>query len=415
MKYLLPLLILLLSACSEDDSPNSQTPDMEVDAPSDAFSDMGQDAEDLDDAGVDAEPDLIEVERTIFERGNHQVGFTKYTVTYDAVGEEGRTFSLKVWYPTLDKEGRSSRYAGLFNRPEVFLDAAPYVPGPAPVLVFSHGNSSFAEQSYFMTEYFASHGWMVVAPDHTGNTFRDTQGGISFESGAFRPQDITATLDFIYNLPQDDLFSGAFSDDVVLTGHSFGGYTTLASAGASFDVDNAVEFCAEPGAPSACQILSTPEIVEKLRDGFLDERVNVAIPQTPGGYLLYQEGIGDIEIPTLLMTAARDATLPDAAEGAPIWAALGPRSMRLDMLNAGHFSYSNMCVVLGFVPEVQNDGCDSSFIEPELGFQIMNAYAMAFARLHLFNDAENLDLLNGTDNRWSEHIDLDFKAEALAP
>lgn len=413
MKYLPLLLLALIGACAEDDSPKPDSSDMDIDSPTPVVDTGDDQSEDLTDAGADAEPDLPEVERTIFEQGPYRIGYTKYSVTYDAVGEPGRTFSLKMWYPTLDEEGRKSRYANLFNREEAFLDAAPYVPGPAPVLIFSHGNSSFAEQSYFMTEYFASHGWIVVAPDHTGNTVRDTEGAISFESGAFRPQDITATLDFIFGLPQDHLFAGAFSADVVLTGHSFGGYTTLANAGASFDVDNAVAFCSEPGAPSACQILSSDEIIEKLREGFHDDRVKVAIPQTPGGFLLYQDGIGDIEIPTLLMTAARDATLPDSEEGAPIWAALGPRSMRMDMLNAGHFSYSNMCVVLGFVPEVQNDGCNDTFIEPELGFQIMNAYAMAFSRFHLFGDQEYRELLDGTDARWAEHIELDFKANAL--
>lgn len=412
MKYFLLVLVFLV-ACSDDNpannanNSNNDLPDVGLDAPEDVLvPDVEQDVSDDQDMPV------VLPERTIFEQGPLQVAYRRISVNYDAVGWPDRTIPVVIWYPTLDKEGRTSRYANLLNRPEVFRDAAPYVPEPAPVLVFSHGNSSFAEQSYFMTEYFASHGWIVVAPDHTGNTFRDTQGGISFEAGGYRPQDISAALDHIYSLPAEDPLAGKFSDNIVLTGHSFGGYTTLANAGATFDVDNAEALCAEPNAPRACDILSSEDVTAKLREGFLDPRIKVAIPQTPGGYILFQEGIGEIDIPVLLMTAARDATLPDEEEGAPIWAALGPRSMRMDMPNAGHFSYSNMCTVLGFVPEVQNDGCGETFIAPELGFQIMNAFAMAYSRYHLFADDTHLDLLNGSDTRFEEHVDLDFKAQA---
>lgn len=408
------LALLFFGACGDDSTTTPPDPaDMAVDQAPDAEPDLGFDA-DTDGADLPEEMgEFVPEERTIFEQGPYRIGYKIYTTVYDAVGQSEREIPIKVWYPSIDEEGEAPRYARILLRKEVMLDAEPYLLEEAPVLVFSHGNSSFSEQSYFMSEYFASHGWIVIAPDHTGNTFRDTQGGISFESGAWRPQDITAMLDYFEGL-DDDPIASKMSDDIVMTGHSFGGFTTLANAGSGFDVDGALEVCEAPGAPSACQILSSEDVVNKLREGFLDSRIKVAIPQTPGGFLLFQEGISEIDIPTLLMTAAMDNTLPDEEEGAPIWEALGPKSMRLDLVAGGHFTYSNMCTVLPFIPEVQNDGCGEEFIDVEVAFEIINAYSMAFARFHLFGDQKHLDLLNGEDARWAEHLTLDYKSEALA-
>ena len=112
-----------------------------------------------------------------------------------------------------------------------------------PVMVFSHGNSSLAEQSYYLTEYFASHGWVVIAPNHTHNTVSDSPGAINYHSALTRPQDITAVLDWLDAVPQDHFLHGRTTDQIVLSGHSFGGYTTLASAGATFAVDSLIERC----------------------------------------------------------------------------------------------------------------------------------------------------------------------------
>ena len=46
----------------------------------------------------------------------------------------------------------------------------PPLPGPHPLIVFSHGNSGFRRQSTFLTTHLASRGFVVAAPDHTGNT-----------------------------------------------------------------------------------------------------------------------------------------------------------------------------------------------------------------------------------------------------
>ena len=48
--------------------------------------------------------------------------------------------------------------------------------GPFPVVLFSHGNGGIRFQSFFFAAHLASHGYVVVSPDHHGNTFVDTPG-----------------------------------------------------------------------------------------------------------------------------------------------------------------------------------------------------------------------------------------------
>ncbi len=403
-------LVLALASCGSDDNTTTNN---QVDLGNDAGADITLEA----DAGTDAQSDvdaaIAEVlppqPWSVKEPGFYRVGYRSgFEVTYDAVGEPGRTFEFVVWYPTLDKDGLAAKYYNVFRRPGVQRDASLAITEPAPVLIFSHGNSSFAEQSYYMTEFFASHGFIVVALNHTGNTFKDTQGGIDLTSGAFRPQDVTALLDRLEDWPADDVLKPVISDQIVLSGHSFGGYTTLASAGSGFDVDYAENYCATT-TDDFCEILAADGVSDLFRGGLTDPRVKVAIPQTPGGFLVFQDKLSEIKIPTMLMTSLLDQTLPAVEEGDPIWNAMEGPHMRVDLLRGGHFTYSNMCELFGAA--VLDDGCSDQFVPFLMASQIIDAYSLAFARKHLLGDATNDALLDGTDQPWPTEVGLDWKTQ----
>ena len=180
--------MLLVVGCGEDTSdPRNVQDSGSQDSGTvvmDAGADSGADAQvDAADEGLPDQP------WSVTEPGYYRVGYRSgFEVTYDAVGEPGRTFNFVAWYPTLDTEGAISRYYNLFNRPEVLKNASVALTEPAPILIFSHGNSSFAEQSYSMTEFFASHGCIVFALNHTGNTFKTLRGGSTSHQGRFGPK-----------------------------------------------------------------------------------------------------------------------------------------------------------------------------------------------------------------------------------
>lgn len=403
--FALFLAFTLTAACGEDQDATS-APDRSPDAGADAQVDP-PDAD--SDAGQDPASTLPERPWAVDAPGYYKVGFTEREVTYQARGQdEPRTLRLAIWYPTfVDDEGPYAEYFGLFRRQAVRADVPVAVDEPMPLLVFSHGNAALAEQSYFMSENFASHGWIVASPDHTGNTFQDTGGAINLEAAVFRPQDLSAVIDDMLALPAPHQLSGLIDgDSIAVSGHSFGAVTTLAIAGANFALDDVIAGCElDEVDPDICAMFDNPDYVEVFRDGFYDDRVDVAIPQAPGGYVAFQDGLADIEIPTLLFTGGMDRTLPPRQEGDPIWAAMtGPQHLRVDLPMAGHFTFSNMCDWFRTIDQVANDGCNDEFIEPALAYDIINAYSLAWSRHHIFGDPTVEALVSGDEVPWSDVV-----------
>ena len=74
-------------------------------------------------------------------------------------------------------------------------------PDGYPVHVYSHGNMGFGGASPFLMRHFASHGWVVVAPDHTGNTFTDHDNSLMPELVFRRPKDIADSVDWLFEFP----------------------------------------------------------------------------------------------------------------------------------------------------------------------------------------------------------------------
>ena len=372
------------------------------------------DAGDSSDAGPDADAnadggdtDAADPRVPIPEAGPYNVGYMEFEVTYqgrqDGTDEE-RELNVSVWYPTNAEEGSNARYLDGALSQEEFSDmkaydeAEPADIGEMPLLVFSHGNGGIAEQNFFMTELWATRGWVIVSPDHTGNTIK-SGASINLEAAIYRPQDITAVLDHVYSLPDEHPLSGRVSEEkVAMSGHSFGGYTTLASSGASYAVDDLRSQC-DSGTINEdyCKVFDKGMRPKMFKEGFYDDRIKVAIPQTPAGALIFQEGLADIQIPTMLMTGGQDQTLPNAEEGDPIWQMMkGSEHRRLNLPRGGHFTFSNMCDLFGTIEQVKNDGCGENFVETQKAYDIINTYSLAFVRYHLFDDMTAKEIIDGS-------------------
>ncbi len=405
-------LCLPLFACGDDPAAGSgdtaQTTDAgDVSDPdgADLTDDAAPDPDDTADSPDSADSADTTTVRDWSAPGPYRVGFRTSSVTYDPTdGSAARTLRLVAWYPTTATTGDAVAYQGILPAPGVLGNAPPADIGPRPMLVFSHGNTSFAEQSIFLTEFFASHGYLVVAPDHTGNTF-----GSGGSVGIFhwRPDDLRGVLDYVEALstetsPTSDPFAplaAMVSDKIVVAGHSFGGYTALAAAGGQWDVDLLLAYCTSNSLPlNGCAAVADNEAL--YRTGFLDPRVDAIIPMTPGAVLLFgTDGLDAITVPTLLMTAAMDSTTPNSSDGDPAWEGLKKRAhnVRLDFATAGHFTFSDACSLAAIgVPVGEADGCGAGFIPPADAQKAINAYALAFAELHLAGDASGQDLLDGT-------------------
>lgn len=164
-------------------------------------------------------------------RGPHAVGLR--TLELPAPDAGGRVLPTDLWYPAqapAESEGRGSAEHP-FHQPHEAWPDAPALPGPFPLLVFSHGNSGIRQQSTFLTTHLASWGIGVVAPDHTGNTFpemanlRDDEERkqVHLDARARRPNDALAVLEAAL---AGRFEAGEFdASRIGAMGHSFGGWT----------------------------------------------------------------------------------------------------------------------------------------------------------------------------------------------
>jgi predicted dienelactone hydrolase len=185
-----------------------------------------------------------------FVRGPHPVGVRSNTVEV-----EGRAVPVEVWYPARDSslgadldpdtQDHYSLGPGLPGVPQTAIrDAVPSVEatgGTAPAVVFSHGFAGHRRQTTHLCTHLASHGYVVAAPDHVGNTTAEVMG---WALGVGAPSDLAdyTRKTAIHRLGDarrtlDGLLSGEFgvtgaASACGISGHSFGGWTTLATTAA---------------------------------------------------------------------------------------------------------------------------------------------------------------------------------------
>ncbi len=323
--------------------------------------------------------------------GPYHIGQRETWMTYTPDGlDEERTLRLVIWYPTDETDAPGP----LFQGGDVHIDAAPRTNTEFPVYVFSHGSLGFAEASYALMEHFASHGFVVVAPDHTGNTTTNRNDPRPTEIYFLRALDISAILDWLYALPSNDPLSGTLTEEVLLGGVSFGGFTSFAVAGAEFS-ESRISECDDSSAGDWCSTM-TPAYQDLFRAGFHDTRVDAIIPMAPGNAAeLGPEGVGDIDLPVLLVTASRDQQSRNETTGDPYWASLsGPEAWRVNIEGGGHQSFVLACEVTPGLFE--DDGCGEEFIDYREAHRLINTYSLAFAYHYLFGHSSARQTLDGT-------------------
>jgi predicted dienelactone hydrolase len=267
-----------------------------------------------------------------------------------------RTFSVEVWYPVdpAATDGSPNEYEvtagfGVLATLEspARRDAAPAGGGPWPLVIFSHGFGGLRTQSFFWCEHLASHGFVVAAPDHPGNTIGDVifGGGDAAQSAMDRPLDVQHTLDRLLAGDAGAPFA-VDGERVAVTGHSFGGWTSL-------------------------------EVARR------DPRFKVVVPLAPG----FKEGatpdfVAELARPIALFGGSEDDTTPFDTDQLRPYELAAPPKLLVEILGAGHLDFSNLCEI-ALAAQFVDDGCDPALIEPrEVHTRVMTV-GTAFLRRFL--------------------------------
>ncbi len=266
-------------------------------------------------------------------------------------GPGGRSLPATLWYPIpAGSTGTVVKYLGMMASPGGALDKAEAAKGPFPLVAFSHGNQGMRQQSVFLTEALAKHGYVVIAPDHVGNTYSDYDAKLIGAMVVWRPLDLRAAIDRALKAEAGDpaWFAGLVDPQhIAVSGHSFGGYTALAVAGAPVDVPKSLlPDCSLPGASTEATCTAMA-LAGTLPWKFGDPRVSLVIPlahcgQLPGfGFVLPL--LGDLKMPAILQAATGDTTCTLTEQALPAYNAWGGPKALVTMQGGNHFSYSDLC------------------------------------------------------------------------
>jgi predicted dienelactone hydrolase len=300
-------LLLLPASCG---SPSDATPTTDDDGSSGTGS----------QSTVDAVPEY-------FERGS-------WTPSHRTVEHDGLV--LGVWVPALSSndEPDTTDYSFTFKNPEFgaspavvhghALAGAPADPdgGPYPVVVFSHGFSANAVWYSHLPEHLASHGFVVVAPEHVEIDWLQNAASV-----IQRPRDVTTSIDYAEdsNAPGGALEGLLDLTQIAVVGHSFGGYTALAAAGAQLETNNLDARCADVPEEDPKTFLCLPlagrgaELAElagldAVPEGnwpsFGDPRVTAIVPIAGDAYMFDDVGLGQISVPMMAIGGTADTGTP---------------------------------------------------------------------------------------------------------
>ncbi len=306
--------------------------------------------------------------------GPFAVGRT--TIEFEDASRE-RPLVADVWYPAdAGIAGEPSIYQFLpgieFAAESALADVAVSADGPFPLVVYSHGSGGLRYVASFYTELLASHGFVVASVDHVGNTAVDTIAGAEpprEQIAHDRVLDVDVLIDQMLerSAATDGPFAGTVDPERIgVTGHSFGAFTALASAGG---------FANELGAIPA------------------DERVDAIVAMAPASRLNSDEELESIDVPTLLVSGTLDETTPidpqterpwDLIPGRPLW--------RVDITDAGHQSFTDVCryqellptfadvppVLIDAVAEYASEGCGEGYAPIAEAHRLINRSTVAF-------------------------------------
>jgi predicted dienelactone hydrolase len=258
----------------------------------------------------------------------------------------------KITLPLQDSTEKRLRYTGKVRTfmADIYLPATNQ---PQPLVIISHGLNSDRESYAYLAQHLASYGFAVAVPEHPGSNKQQLQGLLEgrgrevAEPFEFldRPLDIQFLLNSLQSLEKTDVqFQGKLDfDRVGIIGQSFGGYTSLATAGAPLSFSNLAQNCGRElnttlniSLGLQCQALRLQPAQYELGDS----RIKAAIainPITSG--VFGPESLGQIKVPVMMVAGGRDIVAPALPEQIQPFAQLKTLQQYLVLIdNSNHFS-----------------------------------------------------------------------------
>jgi len=215
---------------------------------------------------------------------------------------------------------------------------APVAAGAFGVIVISHGAGGMALLHRDLAMALASQGYVVAAPTHPRGKDNDISG-VGVWVG--RPKQVSRVIDTV--LEDEKLGSHIARERIGVVGHSNGGYTALAVAGAqpSTSADAAhcrdhpddAKFCGYGGA-AAREATREVGLLPELRD----PRVRSIVLMAPNAAPFTDDALAKVTVPVLVYAAEKDDLTRVRYHAERLARAL-PQAECVLVKGAGHFSF----------------------------------------------------------------------------
>ncbi|MEO1069457.1 MAG: alpha/beta hydrolase, partial [Cyanobacteria bacterium J06638_6] len=269
--------------------------------------------------------------------------------------------------------------------------------GGFPLVVISHGLGGTRNSFAYLAEYLASGGIAAVTLEHAGSNDQQLSALLGGQSDTVvqdeefrrRPNEVSLTLSTLGRLNNSPSpIQGQLNlERVGVTGQSFGGYTALALAGATFDIDGLTQACSPDTLSFNLSLLLQCQAVHLNDPGdrLSDDRVDSIFVINPIGSALFGEtGYGQIAVPILVVAGTADTVAPAFPEQIQpfSWLTVPQRHLLL-MTPATHFAAIGD-MATGDQPVPIPPALIGS--RPELVWSYMQLLGLAYFKLTLEND-----------------------------
>ncbi|MEJ2759560.1 MAG: hypothetical protein P8046_13850 [Anaerolineales bacterium] len=262
-----------------------------------------------------------------------------------------------------------------------------------------------------MAEHLASYGFVVISPDHAESM--DPENDL-WQAVIERPNDILTVFDYVdEQAGTEGYFEGMIDSELVaVVGHSYGGYTSLAAAGAQIDPAQVKSYCelagsdkGEPGVwlcnkllPHLADMANTVGLEpdgQELFPSAADPRVDAIIPMAGNALFFSQQSLSEITVPVMAIGGTADQDSPYMWSTHPTYKyTSSAHKVRIALIDAEHMIFTGPCEKKPFhLLPFSGEFCSDSICNRSDAHTLIKHFTTAFLLAEIKNDTTAISAL----------------------